>query len=418
MPARDRTQKTNEQVQQLKEDLQRLKAENSALLQEQQKLKLYLNGIPQLISYVDKDLVYRYVNPAYEKMFGLKVEKITGKKVIDIIGKDAFAEAKPFLDRVMKGHEVRYMTKFSYESGSRYMDGHLIPDKDEDGNVKGYHAILTDVSSYMETQNKLLESENKYRELVENAPIGIGLSKNGMITYANNYLLELFGFHEQQEMIGRKITNFMPAPEHEIIGDKLKQQERGDLTYPYSVTHSIVRGDGKKKTIKVHVTEIFLEGERYSQGIFEDITEIELIEKRKKRLAADALYLNEKNKLITELEKVITQLFNKHHIGYIDRSRINEIFRRFSNTGKDWKIMKAHFESLHKDFFKKLLNKFPDMTQNELRHCAYIKMNLATKEIANLLNVQDTSIQRSRVRLKKKMGLGEEDSLIRFIHNI
>ncbi|MCF8234706.1 MAG: hypothetical protein K9G67_09165 [Bacteroidales bacterium] len=45
-------------------------------------------------------------------------------------------------------------------------------------------------------------------------------------------------------------------------------------------------------------------------------------------------------------------------------------------------------------------------------------MNLATKEIANLLNVQDTSIQRSRVRLKKKMGLGEEDSLIRFIHNI
>ncbi|MBK8505824.1 MAG: hypothetical protein IPL46_28700 [Saprospiraceae bacterium] len=60
---------------------------------------------------------------------------------------------------------------------------------------------------------------------------------------------------------------------------------------------------------------------------------------------------------------------------------------------------------------------FPNLTQNDLRHCAYIRMRLSTKEIAELMNVNPTSVQIARVRLKKKMGLPEEIDLRNHIIN-
>lgn len=71
----------------------------------------------------------------------------------------------------------------------------------------------------------------------------------------------------------------------------------------------------------------------------------------------------------------------------------------------EWEKMKAHFDSVHSGFFSRLKEQFPNLTQSELQHCSYIKLQLPTKEIARMLNIDPKSVQASRYRIKKKMNL-------------
>ncbi|MFC2101176.1 helix-turn-helix transcriptional regulator, partial [Bacteroidota bacterium] len=82
---------------------------------------------------------------------------------------------------------------------------------------------------------------------------------------------------------------------------------------------------------------------------------------------------------------------------------------------KEWNLLKVHFEDVHPDFFKKLLLKHPSLTQYDLKLCAYIKINLTTKDIARMLNISNRSVQTARYRIKKKMELPTDYNLFKYI---
>ncbi|HZJ73189.1 MAG TPA: LuxR C-terminal-related transcriptional regulator, partial [Perlabentimonas sp.] len=68
--------------------------------------------------------------------------------------------------------------------------------------------------------------------------------------------------------------------------------------------------------------------------------------------------------------------------------------------------------------FKKLLNKYPNLTTNDLRLCSYLKMNFSTKEIARLLNNSTRAVEISRYRLRKKLNLSHDENLTEFLISI
>lgn len=84
----------------------------------------------------------------------------------------------------------------------------------------------------------------------------------------------------------------------------------------------------------------------------------------------------------------------------------------------DWENFRIHFEQVHPQFFDKLKNTNKELTINDLRHCAYIRMNLATKEIAGMLNVSDRSVQTARYRIKKKLMLSHDIDLSSYLHEL
>ena len=360
------------------------------------------------------------LSPGWRKIHGYYKEKVSYRDLEKIIHPDDLENLRKDI-RLSISHrkqgeanvrvippgkdEIRYIAS----SGKV-----LFNEKDEPERMIGY---VRDITQQKRAEIKWRESNNRYRRLVENAPIGIGLSNQGIITYANRNLAEIFGYADPGRLTGKRIIDFAYEKDIEKINEKIWQQKTGELSYPYTLTHRIIARDQKVKYLRIYVTEIFLNGQRYSQGIFEDITETEKIEREKKQLAADALYFNEKNKLLEETEKAVSRLVRKYGISKEDVHDVESIFENFANKEKDWNIMKTHFETLHKDFFSRLLADFPDLTQHELRHCAYIKMNFSTKEIARLFNIQHTSVQKSRVRLKKKLKLKQQDELVRFLHN-
>jgi len=90
-----------------------------------------------------------------------------------------------------------------------------------------------------------------------------------------------------------------------------------------------------------------------------------------------------------------------------------------STTSKQiWVELEQHFEQIHEDFYKNLLFKFPDLTKNERKLCAYLRLNLSTKDIASLTFQSIRSIEISRTRLREKLGLKRtEEDLNAFMLN-
>ena len=75
-------------------------------------------------------------------------------------------------------------------------------------------------------------------------------------------------------------------------------------------------------------------------------------------------------------------------------------------------------DELHQQFFENLRQNYPDLTNYDLRLCAYLKLGFNSKEIANMLNIMPSSIYISRSRLRKKLNLDSESDLHGFLNSI
>ena len=102
------------------------------------------------------------------------------------------------------------------------------------------------------------------------------------------------------------------------------------------------------------------------------------------------------------------------------QAHINKLINRVEfhkHYEEDWERLKMHFDTIHSDFFARLKNKYPELTQSELRHCTYIKLQMFTSEIAQMLNIDNKSVQASRYRIKKKMQLPQDVDLRNFLED-
>ncbi len=139
-------------------------------------------------------------------------------------------------------------------------------------------------------------------------------------------------------------------------------------------------------------------------------------EYKSNQLATHALHMMQKNRLLKELQNELSEVEKtmdsdaQHRIRKLKRAIVKNI-----NTEKDWNIFKRYFEHINPDFFGKLKEKFPQLTNYDIRLAALIKLNLNNNEIATALNITPGSVKTSRHRLKKKLNLGKDADLERFI---
>jgi AraC family chitin signaling transcriptional activator len=78
-------------------------------------------------------------------------------------------------------------------------------------------------------------------------------------------------------------------------------------------------------------------------------------------------------------------------------------------------VFEYHFDQTHENFFRRLKKQYPELTPGDLKLCAYLRMNLSSKELAPLLNISHKSIEVHRSRLRKKLRLSGEDNLVEFL---
>ena len=98
--------------------------------------------------------------------------------------------------------------------------------------------------------------------------------------------------------------------------------------------------------------------------------------------------------------------------------QLNAAIKSKLDLSDDWDQIKVHFEKVHPEFFIRIKDDYPDLTVNDLKLCAYSKLKFSNKEIGRLLNINTSSVQVSRYRLKRKMNLPEEINFDDFVHGL
>ncbi len=134
------------------------------------------------------------------------------------------------------------------------------------------------------------------------------------------------------------------------------------------------------------------------------------IEFKESQLSAMTFQMLQKNELMQELKK---RMDTDKNIS--DDNGLNKIINKGLNHDKEWKDFNSYFESINKNFYTRLKQAYPDISPNDLKICALIKLNLSIKEMAGILNISPDSVKTARYRLRKKLQLNTEDNLTEFI---
>lgn len=118
------------------------------------------------------------------------------------------------------------------------------------------------------------------------------------------------------------------------------------------------------------------------------------------------------------LEELNTEIEKLDHGDKRKLAKVIGIIRQSLNKETDWEKFQTSFDSIHSDFFKTLKEKYSFLTQGEMKHLAYIRMNLSSAEISRLMEVKIESLRTLRHRLKKRLNINEDIDLRDFVDNI
>lgn len=97
------------------------------------------------------------------------------------------------------------------------------------------------------------------------------------------------------------------------------------------------------------------------------------------------------------------------------QEKIIRLFDKQLSSEDDWQTFETHFDQAHQDFINRLKDAYPHLTQSDLKLCAYLRLNISSKEIAHLLNISLRGVEVRRYRLRKRLNLNTEENLYEFL---
>ncbi|RMF10273.1 MAG: hypothetical protein D6762_01890 [Candidatus Neomarinimicrobiota bacterium] len=190
----------------------------------------------------------------------------------------------------------------------------------------------------------------------------------------------------------------------------------------------IPNADGETRHIEIHSHPVFTEDGEVKQIIeyYLDITDrvqLELglqrnLAARNRELTAQALKMSRTHEIVADTLKKLGQLKpGSGEDAQLLRS-MESALKELLTQGSEWEEFETWFGEVHKDFYRRLRERVPDATSREMKICAFLKLNLNTKEIASLTNLSVKSIEVYRSRLRKRLGVPTGENLVQFIQNI
>ncbi len=162
-----------------------------ALRERERELALVVAQMPGLVSRVDLEGRYQYASPGYERWFGRPLTDIVGRTQRELLGEARHAELAGLIDRARAGEVVRYESHVRTLHGERYVLGTLVPDLDDDGQVRGHFTFVTDISERKRTEEAL---QSVQRQLLQAQKLeALGTLAGGIAHDFNNVLAAILG---------------------------------------------------------------------------------------------------------------------------------------------------------------------------------------------------------------------------------
>ena len=308
-----------------------------------------------------------------------------------------------------------YMDRKEYEKAKEVLQkarvfadsvSDLIRIKDNLGYLKRYYTEKGDYAKAYETQ---LEYE-KFQKLIK--PKG----KFKVDQIVNDYLVS-------------KKENEIKQRDHEI--ELLERQNKIDQFKKYALgggvlllglvlflIYSRLKSNNKRDREIHKAREELMQSELKNSTLEKDKLQSEL-EYKNRELVNFALHISQRNEMLKELTKTMKKLRIEN--GKNIQDLLNEELMQISSNlriSEDIENFQNKVEHVNHEFFFRLEQKFPNLTDNDRKLCSQLRLNLSSKEIASLNSITVRSVEVSRYRLRKKLGLVGEEGLTDFIRSI
>ena len=161
---------------------------------------------------------------------------------------------------------------------------------------------------------------------------------------------------------------------------------------------------------------LYLLQKNKSKRIFLERKNLQLdLESKNKELTTNVMYLLKKNEFIESISDKLKKA--KLYFKPENRAFIDNIVKELesSSTKDTWQEFEVRFQQVHSDFYKKLTDKYPDLSPNDLKLCAFLRLNMSTKEISAITYQSYNTLSTARYRLRKKLDLDDHANLISFL---
>jgi PAS domain S-box-containing protein len=202
--------------QQVRDSEVQLRAANAALRESEQKFRSMVEIIPDWVWQIDQNGIYTYSSPKVKDILGYEPEEIIGKSPFDFMPKDEGARVRKIFGELVASHApIEQMENTGFHKDGRLvvLETSGVAIYDDQGSFIGYGGVDRDITERKRVEISLLESEKKFKNLTESAPVGIAITTpEGSILEANPAILKILNCDSKEHFLNDSILSFYNDP--------------------------------------------------------------------------------------------------------------------------------------------------------------------------------------------------------------
>ena len=403
--------KANPRIQQIDKKYVRLIDE---LSKSEQEKAVILDAMTELVLFLDTDLRVIWANKAMREVFNLKPGELNGRHCYQALHKRNRACSVCPAEKTLKTGEPHDVVDISSYKKNWVLRSY--PVRDERGSLSGVVEIVTDITERRRVEEALRQSEQKFRELFENANDMIFLLDfKGKILSCNTAAARTYGY-EPEQMHGISLEDLLD-PEYLTVVRDMFRKKLSDLITNSQEFLTYTR-TGEAVWVEINARSVIEKGKPVAiHGIARNITERkrmeEALKKREQELEVKSRNLEDANTALrvllkrreddkAELEEKVICNVRELVLPYIENLKMTPID---SHQLNQLKILERNTSEIISPFLRTLSTKYPNLTPMEIKVINFIREGRTTKEMAELLNASARTVEVHRDNIRKKLGL-------------
>ncbi len=412
-----------QKVRELETECLLLKKSNEILSEKELDSVAFLNALTETAVLVDKkNLKFISCNKVAAERLGKTVEEVIGLSLSDVMSQDELEIRRVQSEIVTKTREP---SRFQATLGESICDINIYPVFNSQGQVDRLAVYSQNVTEHAKAENALKESEERYRNLIELSPDSVAVIQDFRFQLINHAFTRLSGYSQDEVDKGLNYNVTVSKKDRELVHERLIDRLEGQGVFPLRNTMDTLTKDGRLVPCETASASISYNGRPAVLVMIRDITErknAEMeIEKREIELKEKANDLQEVNSALKVLLKHRDE--DKAEVEERVLSNIQTLILPFleklRNKGLDRKqmsyanILESNLKDIVSPFSRRLTLKHMKLTPSEIQIANLIKQGKTTKEIADLLNLSERTIESHRKNIRKKTGIKNKKENLR-----
>ncbi|MEP6971457.1 MAG: PAS domain S-box protein, partial [Betaproteobacteria bacterium] len=258
----------------------------AALRQSEEDLAITLRSIGDAVIATDTGGAITRMNPTAERLTGWTIAQAQGRPLSEVFRiVNAVTRAIPVdpVRRVLESGEVvglaNHTALIARDGSEAQIYDSAAPIRDANDHMVGVVLVFSDVTEQYRLQQVLVESEQRYRALVQLSPVGVIVHRDETVVFVNPAAMRMMGANDEAQLLGRNIRDFVHSRLHELIDARAAELKAENAAFP-SQEWRYLRLDGSTVDVQAQASVIRLEGRTAVQVSFMDITERKLAQEQ------------------------------------------------------------------------------------------------------------------------------------------